>query len=127
LLLYWCGVTLETMRGTREFTLFYFAAILVAALAHVGLELYSGSSVPAIGASGAVMAVAMLYTCHFPYQTILLFWIIPVQIRWLMILYVILDLHPVLLVLAGEPNQSGVAHAAHLGGLAFGFFYWQQD
>ena len=42
-------------------------------------------------------------------------------------LYVIFDLHPVLLALAGDQMGSGVAHAAHLGGLAFGFIYWKQS
>jgi hypothetical protein len=37
--------------------------------------------------------------------------------------YVVYDLHPVLLQLSGDPSASGVAHAAHLGGLAFGYFY----
>jgi hypothetical protein len=41
-------------------------------------------------------------------------------------LYVIFDLHPVLLALAGTPMPTGVAHAAHLGGLAFGYIYWRQ-
>ena len=53
--------------------------------------------------------------------------LIPVEMRWLMILYVIWDLHPVLLALAGDRVFSGIAHSAHLGGLAFGFLYgWYQ-
>jgi hypothetical protein len=39
---------------------------------------------------------------------------------------VIFDLHPVLLALAGTPLPTGIAHAAHLGGLAFGYIYWRQ-
>jgi membrane associated rhomboid family serine protease len=123
LCLYWFGGTLETMYGGREFLLFYLTAAVVAALAFVGLDLYTGSSIPAIGASGAVMAVMMLYTMHFPHQTILIFWVLPVEMRWVMALYAIWDLHPVLLALAGDRYFTGVAHAAHLGGLVFGFLY----
>jgi hypothetical protein len=43
------------------------------------------------------------------------------------LIYAIFDLHPVLLALAGEHTSDGVAHAAHLGGLAFGFLYWKQQ
>src|SRR5262249_21647442 len=44
----------------------------------------------------------------------------------LLSLYVIFDLHPVLLALAsGQPTFTGVAHAGHLGGLAFGFLYYK--
>src|SRR5205823_7160731 len=78
---------------------------------------------PAIGASGAVMGVIMLYTMHFPTETIRIFWLIPIEMRWFVVFYVIFDLHPVLLTLAGDRMFTGIAHAAHLGGLAFGFFY----
>jgi membrane associated rhomboid family serine protease len=123
LFLYWFGVTLESMYGSREFLLFYLTAAVFAALAFVGLDLYTGSRVPAIGASGAVMAVVMLYTIHFPYETICIYWFIQIQMRWLMALYLIYDLHPVLLSLSNDQTFTGIAHAAHLGGLAFGFLY----
>jgi membrane associated rhomboid family serine protease len=123
LLLYWFGCTLESMYGSREFLLFYLTAAVLGGLAFLGLELYTRSFVPAIGASGAVMAVLMLYTVLFPRSIIYVCWVIPVEMRWLMALYVIWDLHPVLRALAGEPMYTGVAHAAHLGGLAFGFLY----
>jgi membrane associated rhomboid family serine protease len=123
LCLYWFGGTLETMYGGREFLLFYLTAAVIAGLAFVGLDLYTGSSVPAVGASGAVLAVMMLYTMHFPCETICICWIFPVEMRWVMAFYVIWDLHPILLALAGDQFFSGIAHAAHLGGLVFGFLY----
>ncbi len=121
--LYWFGRTLEMMYGSREFLLFYVTAAVFAGLAFVGLDLYTGSRVPAVGASGAVVAVMMLYTMHFPCETICVCWFFPLEMRWLMALYLIWDLHPVLLALAGDRSYSGVAHAAHLGGLLFGFVY----
>jgi membrane associated rhomboid family serine protease len=123
LLLYWFGGTLESMYGTREFVLFYLTAAVVSGLAFVGLNFYTGSLVPCVGASGAVIAVMMLYTMHFPYQIIYVCWLIPVQMRWVMIFYAIWDLHPILLALSGDQYLDGVAHAAHIGGLAFGFLY----
>lgn len=125
LFLWWFGITLERMYGSREFLLFYIAAALVASLAYVGLELATGSNIPAIGASGAVMGVTMLYACFYPRHTIRILFLIPVEIRWIVLFYVIFDLHPVLLALAGDPQYTGVADAAHLGGLAFGFVYWK--
>jgi membrane associated rhomboid family serine protease len=125
--LYFFGCTLESMYGSREFLFFYLTAAVVAGLAYIGLDLYTGRSIPAIGASGAVMAVAMLYTMHFPYETIMIFWLIPLQMRWVMLLYAIWDLHPVLLALAGDKIFTGIGHAAHLGGLAFGIIYFRCD
>jgi len=121
--LYWFGSTLESMYGSREFLLFYLTAAVVAGLGFVGLELYTGSQSSAIGASGAVMAVMMLYTMHYPYDTIRIFWFFPLEMRWVMLLYVIWDVHPVLLSLSGEHFFDGIGHSAHLGGAAFGFLY----
>ena len=35
--------------------------------------------------------------------------------------------HPVLLSLSGTVTHTGVAHAAHLGGLVFGFLYYRNS
>ena len=125
LLLYWFGTRLETMYGSREFLLFYLVAAVCSSLAYVGLAFYTMSNVPAIGASGAVMGVMMLYTIYYPQETFLIFWVIPVPLWALLSLYVLYDLHPVLLALAGDRLFTGVAHAGHLGGLAFGYVYWR--
>jgi membrane associated rhomboid family serine protease len=125
LMLYWFGTRLEEMYGSREFLLFYLAAAVCSSLAYVGLALYSGSNVPAIGASGAVMGVTMVYVLYYPHEIFRLFWLVPVPLWVLLCLYVLYDLHPVLLTLAGDQVFTGVAHAGHLGGLAFGFVYWR--
>jgi membrane associated rhomboid family serine protease len=125
LFFYWFGLTLERMYGSREFVLFYLTAAVIASVAYVGLDLALGENTPAIGASGAVMAVTMLYAIHYPRHIIYMLWIIPVEVRWLVAIYVIYDLHPILLAIGGFKMFTGVAHAAHLGGLAFGFAYWK--
>jgi membrane associated rhomboid family serine protease len=119
----WWGTTLERMFGTREFVLFYLTAALASGLAFLGLSMLQGDPTPAIGASGAVMAIMALYAIFFPREEILLFFLLRVQIRFLVIGYLIYDLLPVLQSLGGNPYGDGVAHAAHLGGLAFGFAY----
>ncbi len=123
LCLYWFGVTLELKYGSREFLVFYLTAAVFSGLAYVGLNLVTGALNPAIGASGAVMAVMMVYAMHYPGQIIYLFFFIPLQIRWAMVIYVIYDLYPTLRALAGDRVFTGIAHAAHLGGAAFGFLY----
>src|SRR5262249_51546841 len=119
--------TIESMYGSREFLLFYLTAALIAALAFVGLDLWTGATAPGIGASGAGMAGTMLYAMHFPRETIYVFWLGGVGMRLLMLFVVIFAWHALLLALGGERFMDGVAHAAHLGGLAFGFAYgkWQ--
>lgn len=117
------GPALERMYGSREFLWFYLVAAVVAALAFVGLAFAFGQYAAAIGASGAVLAVFTLFAWHFPRHTILVFFVIPVEIRWLLLFYLIFDLHPVLQQIGGGGRSDGVAHSAHLGGMAFGFLY----
>ncbi len=131
LLLYWFGSTLEQMFGPREFLAFYLTAAIVAAVAYIALDFYTGNFAPAVGASGAVMAVMMLYTWHYPRDIIYVCWILPLEMRWAMALFTIWDLYPVLLSLSGDDIHTGIGNAAHLGGLAFGFLYakyqWRLD
>lgn len=127
LFLFWFGRTLEQQMGGREFLLFYVAGALLASAAFVLLDLVVGRSIPAIGASGAIMAVVMRFAMQYPRQKLLLFLVFPVELRWVVLMYVVFDLTPVLSQLMGKPVSTGTAHAAHLGGLAFGFFYWKQN
>jgi membrane associated rhomboid family serine protease len=125
LFLFWFGREVESIYGSREFLLFYLAAAVVAGLAYIGLDLATGDSTPAVGASGAVLGVTMLFTLHYPRHIINLFMIIPIEMRWFILLVLAMDLHPVLLNLSGSNVQTGIGHAAHLGGLAFGFCYYR--
>ena len=121
--LWWFGPALESMRGSREFLLFYFGSLLAGAFALVGLDLITGVRGSAIGASAAVMGVVTLYAYHFPSSIIYIFWVIPLEMRYAVILWALIDVHPVLLQLTGHPFSDGVAHVAHLGGMAFAFLY----
>ncbi|NOX55252.1 MAG: rhomboid family intramembrane serine protease [Planctomycetes bacterium] len=126
LFVWWFGRALETMFGSREFLLFYLTAALIAGLSFVGLQFMVHDLSPAIGASGAVMAIVMVYAMYYPRQQILIWGIIPVEIRWLVVFYLVFDGWPVLVSLTSGGGGDGIAHAAHLGGLAFGFLYKRQ-
>lgn len=128
LFLYWFGTRLEQIYGSREFCLFYFAAAIVAGVSFLALDYYTGSPATAIGASGAIWGLVALYVIHHPYERIDLYGIFPMEIRWLALIYLVFDLHPVLLAINGAGFvQDGVAHAAHLGGACFGFAYFHRS
>jgi membrane associated rhomboid family serine protease len=123
LFLWMFGKTLEAMMGGREFLLFYLAAAVVSGLAYLGLDLLLHTGASVVGASGAVMAVMMVFAMYFPRQQVYIFGILPVEVRWLVACYVIFEVFPVFKALAGIPTRDTVAHSAHLGGLAFGALY----
>jgi membrane associated rhomboid family serine protease len=125
LFLLWWGPTLERMYGTREFVLFYLTAALAGGLAFLGLAWLQQDPSPMIGASGAVMAIMALYAIFFPRDEIYLFFVLRVQIRFVVLAYVIFDLLPLLDSLSGGGRHDGTAHVAHLGGFAFGFLYYR--
>ncbi|MBX3450582.1 MAG: rhomboid family intramembrane serine protease [Planctomycetaceae bacterium] len=126
--LWWFGPTLERMRGSREFLFFYLAAATFAGLGFFAWGLALGNLPNAVGASGAVFAVLMLYATYFPREKIgLFFGLIFLEIRWLIAIFVAISLFPMLLELAGDGKTSRVADSAHLAGLLFGYLYRRYD
>lgn len=121
--LWWFGPDMERIYGTREFTCFYLVSAAAAGAGFVVWQLAMGLTAGAVGASGAVLAVLTLFAMHYPGLKINIYGIFPIEIRWLLALYVALDLFPVLMELNGEGSGSGVAHMAHLIGMLFGWLY----
>jgi len=117
----------EGVLGRKEFLAFYLVAGVVSAICYLAWCVVMGQMVPAIGASGAVSAVMLFYALRFPDHVWRIFWVLPVPVIWIAMFNVIVDLHPVLLQLGGEAYSDGVAHAAHLGGMAFGFLCHRYD
>lgn len=134
--LWMLGQDLETIYGPREFLRFYLGAAVFAALVFVvltlttmGLHPERGQLFPTMaGASGAVMAVLVVMAMFYPTRQIIVFFILPLELRWAVLLYLALDLYPLLMELgAGGGIMTGVAHGAHLGGMLYGFLYKYYD
>ena len=72
---------------------------------------------PTVGASGAIFGVLLAFGMLFPNtQLMLLIPPIPIKAKWFVLIYGVLELY-----LAISQPGSNVAHAAHLGGILFGF------
>jgi membrane associated rhomboid family serine protease len=126
-ILYMTGKKLLTYYSQREFLTFYLTAGALSGLAFVIWQLMRGDRAGAVGASGAVSAAMMLYALHWPREIWLIFGIIPIPVIVIVILKIALDLHPMLGQLSGKLAPDGVAHSAHLGGMAFAFLYYQMN
>jgi membrane associated rhomboid family serine protease len=125
--LWMCGSQIEPIYGPREFLRFYLAASVFTGLCHLAFAFVVHSLAPCIGASGAVLAVTMICAMYYPTQKVLLLFVIPVEMRWLVVLCAIFDAYPLLRELGGAGMRDQVAHAAHLGGLFYGFVYKWYD
>ena len=111
------------MYGRRDFYIFYLSAGVLSILAETVLQHFGGHHrVEIIGASGAVMAVVVLFTLFYPRREILFFFFIPAPIWLLCTIYIASDLFTLL-----TGRSSGIANLAHLTGAVVGFLYWYLD
>ena len=80
---------------------------------------------PVIGASGAIFGVLLAFGMLFPNtQLMIIFPPIPIKAKYFVLIYGGIEL-----VLAITQPGSTIAHAAHLGGMLFGYLlikYWQK-
>jgi membrane associated rhomboid family serine protease len=110
------GNNIEDRLGHVRYLLFYVAAGVVATLAHIAVQ--PASTVPVVGASGAIAGVMGAYLVWFPRHrvtTLFIFFVIlfrQVQARWVLGIWFFSQF----LV---NPND-GVAWVAHVGGFVFG-------
>jgi membrane associated rhomboid family serine protease len=108
------GRDCEAVLGSRRFLAMYAAAVLTAALVQLAVASASGDAYPTVGASGGVFGVLLAFGMLFPRRRVLLL-IPPIPMpAWLFVtLYGVIELASGVLGTA-----AGVAHFAHLGGMA---------
>lgn len=127
LTLWMFGVQLESFWGTAFFARYYAICGVGAALVTVALSLLPfefanqiyGSLT--VGASGAIYGLLLAYGLYFPRNQILLFFLFPVSARVFVLITGAMVLYSALASTVG--TGGGVAHFAHLGGLAVGWLY----
>ena len=112
-IIYMFGSTLEGVWGSQRFLRYFFICGLGGAL---GSFIFSYNAT-VIGASGAGYGILVAYAMLFPYNQIYVWGILPVRARTLVIFVVIIEF------VSGFTGGDGVAHFAHLGGMAAGFIY----
>ncbi|MCF7807076.1 MAG: rhomboid family intramembrane serine protease [Candidatus Marinimicrobia bacterium] len=122
LMLWMFGSELETIWGKKEFIRYYMVTGVGAGLFSlvpyfIGvLTGYSGYIPSIIGASGAVYGILLAYAMTYPNRTVLVYFIMPVKVKYLM-------LFMGFMTFASVGNSDGISHITHLGGLVVGWFY----
>jgi membrane associated rhomboid family serine protease len=116
---------IEDTMGHGRFLLFYLLGGLVAFLAQIVVA--PGSTVPNVGASGAIAAVMGAFFVTYPGDRIktllLLGWFVSVVYvpAWLLVgLWMATQVLSQVGSMASTQPQGGVAYMAHVGGAAFG-------
>ena len=118
------GSAVEQLFGARRYLVYYLLCIVGAALMHMIVTTAANLPLaPMVGASGGVFGLLLAFGMAYPRRELIIFPIpVPIQ-AWLAVtLYGAMELY-----LGVTRTASGVAHFAHLGGMATGFVlfrYW---
>jgi membrane associated rhomboid family serine protease len=113
------GSDLERVWGPRRYLSYYLACALSAAATQLLVTGLTGAQYPTVGASGALFGVLLAFAMVFPNRMVVpLIPPIPMRAPVFVALYGALEL-----VLGVTGTEAGVAHFAHLGGLAGGFLF----
>ena len=124
LALWMFGTELERTWGTRFFTKYYFvtgigAGVLTVMWALSPLPLADSIYYSAvIGASGSIYGILLAYAMYFPHRTIYMYFVFPLQAK-----YFVMIIGAIAFLSSIGAAGSGIAHAAHLGGLIVGYLY----
>ena len=114
---------LEQKWGSRLFLRYYLysgigAGLFIAVMNYI-IFVRFGSSPVTIGASGAIYALLLAYGMTWPNREVLLYFLIPVKIKYLVIGFGLLEFFGTISSASGAGGN--ISHVGHLGGLISGF------
>jgi len=118
------GSVLENLLGRSRFLRFYLVTGIISSFSHafVSAWILHQPDLPALGASGAISAVVILFALLFPKEKIYILGIIPIPALSGVLVLVALDLWGLISQVQGHALPIG--YGAHLGGVASGTLYY---
>ena len=120
------GPLVERAVGSKKFVGFFFGAGIAAGLGHVLFAIATNAPATGVlGASGAGFAILGVLTVWRPNMQVLLFFVIPMKIKYLT--WGIAAVSAALVVASGTGGVGGIAHLAHLIGFAIGLAFGKRN
>ncbi len=116
------GPGVEMVLGSERFLKFYLFCGVVGGIL---IALLDPSSGPVVGASGAIYGVMVAFALFFPREKFYLYFLVPIEARWLVIGVGVFSLVMVVRQFMGQPVGGNISHFGHLAGMlaAISFFY----
>lgn len=114
---------LELVWGRQKFIRYYLlsglgAGFFIAMMNYIAFTKY-GSPAVTIGASGAIYAVLLAYAILWPNREVLLYFLFPVKIKYLVLAFGLMEFFGTLSSTTGAGGN--ISHIGHLGGIISGF------
>ena len=118
--LFFLGRIVENSIGPKRFILLYLSCGIIGGVFQtvLGLIFPNVFGIPVVGASAGVFGLLAALATLEPEAEMLVFFILPVKTKYLAWISAVVALFYVIV-----PAEPGMAHAAHLGGLAMGWFF----
>jgi membrane associated rhomboid family serine protease len=116
LALWMFGCELERRWGSEFFLKYYFVSVVGGAI--LNTLFLPGQMAPSIGASAGIYGILLAFALIYPDQIIYFYFLFPIKMK-----YFVMIIGGIALYSSVASGQSGIAHLAHLGGMAFGYLY----
>lgn len=118
------GTIVAKTISVRRFLYFYFVAGIFSSFCHAAVSAFilGQPDLPALGASGAIAGLILLFSLLYPKEKILLLGIIPMPAIVGALAFIGLDLWGLVAQAGGHGLPIG--HGAHLGGAFAGIIYY---
>ena len=121
---YWIGSTLEREWGTPKFTLYYISGVLLTAVGVLVASLISGQNYVVSGSAYVNLSMFFAFAFLFPNTQVLLFFFIPIRMKWLAYLDGALFAFDIISAV-GQHNWGGVVQPI-VALLNFAVFIWPE-
>ncbi len=118
LVLLFFGSELERRVGSRNYLRIFLLSGIAGNIFYLLFSYATNSFIPAVGASGALYGVMGTLAIIAPEIRVLLFFIIPVDIKTAILLFAAYNI-----LMLPLTAYTGVAYIAHLGGLVVGLYF----
>ncbi len=118
------GGMMERFLGTKRFISFFIIAGLISSLCHASFSNFfmDAPGLPALGASGSLAGLILLFSLLFPKERLLFFGIIPIPAIFGAFAFIGLDIWG--LIAQAQGGGLPIGHGAHLGGAFTGLIYY---
>ncbi len=114
------GSELEMIWGQRSFLKYFFVTGIGSGLVWVLFNMGTSYTV-LIGASGAIYGILMAYGLLFPNRTVYLYFLIPIKVKWLVLLI------GAIAFFSSFNDTSNISHVTHLSGMILGYLYLKKE
>jgi len=110
------GCDLERRWGSNFFLKYYFVSVVGGGI--LNTLFVPTQMAPSIGASAGIYGVLLAYGLIYPNRIVYFYFLFPIKMKHFVLIIGAIEFYSSI-----AASHSGIAHLAHLGGMAFGYVY----